>query len=262
MCRPQSLHRHPRLGPGYIVALFYFWKWCPYIFIFQGEASAVPGVARGDELATVSVGLFSFLLTWPSCSGVAAMASEQWPGHALLCQGWPLESLLVNGFKFWLPTCYCWLPTPIDWLLDREISVVLQQIWCFIIQCWVVVPLFKLVSYRLFRQSTLCRILWACHTWRPCVNLVLSQQKLPSLVAWPFFLKSAKLEAVWTCHVTPTVWWYQNVSRNRAEVEHMSKVWSESAFSSTWIWQPDFYGLNLWLVSGQTMQKNISYFWK
>ena len=152
MCRPQSLHRHPRLGPGYIgiyPALFYFWKWCPYIFIFQGEASAVPGVARGDELATVSVGLFSFLLTWPSCSGVAAMASEQWPGHALLCQGWPLESLLVNGFKFWLPTCYCWLPTPIDWLLDREISVVLQQIWCFIIQCWVVVPLFKLVSYRL-----------------------------------------------------------------------------------------------------------------
>ena len=40
-------------------------------------------------------------LSWPSCSGVAAMASEQWPGHALLCQGWPLESLLVNGFKFW-----------------------------------------------------------------------------------------------------------------------------------------------------------------
>ena len=142
----------PSLGTRlnfHLPALFYLWKWYPYISIFQGEASAVPGVARGDELATVSVGWFSFLLTWPSCSGVAAMASEQWPGHALLCQGWPLESLLVNGFKFWLPTCYCWLPTPIDWLLDREISVVLQQIWCFIIQCWVVVPLFKLVSYRL-----------------------------------------------------------------------------------------------------------------
>ena len=204
---------------------------CPYDFLekkknfvlilwFQGEASAVPGVARGDELATVIV-VYSFLVTWTwpwrkQCfTGLATMASEQWPGHALLCQGWPLESLLVNGFKFGLlPTCYCWLPTPIDWLVDREISVVLQWIWCSTIQCWVVVPLFKLVSYRLRRQSqsTLyCRILWEHAMTTLCQPSSFSVKASPS-GCLALSLISAKLEAVWSRHFPPTVWWYQNIS--------------------------------------------------
>ena len=47
-----------------------------------------------------------------------------------------------------------------------------------------------------------------------------------------FCLKSAKLEAVKTYNFIPTVWWYRNVSRNRAEVEHMSKglIWISCFF--------------------------------
>ena len=44
------------LYPGSVVPLAMFYmKNKNRIFIFQGEASAVPGVARGDELATVIV---------------------------------------------------------------------------------------------------------------------------------------------------------------------------------------------------------------
>ena len=150
MCRPQSLHRHPRLGPGLFtylnLALFLFSNGIHiYFFSILGGSKCS---ARRCQGWWACHGDFPFshwvTWSWPWCkqcfTGVAAMASEQWPGHALLCQGWPLESLLVNGFKCGLlPTCYCWLPTPIDWLVDREISIVLQWIWCSIILCWVVV---------------------------------------------------------------------------------------------------------------------------
>jgi len=198
------------------------------------------------------------------------MASEQWPGHALLCQGWPLESLLVNGFKFWLPTCYCWLPTPIDWLLDREISVVLQQIWCFIIQCWVVVPLFKLVSYWLCRWSTICYILWACHTWQPCVNLVLSQQMLPPsgcLALWHTVRNQSR--SCHKCLISEISWQlvgHAKLYQLRDDIKACLGIklmlitlsLIRSKFSSTWIWQPDICSLNLWLINGQTMQKTSS----
>ena len=69
--RLEPVHRHPRLGPG------------------GGQCCArccQGGWAR-------------------HC--VAAVASEQRPGHALLCQRWPLVSILVNLSKLGLLPCSC-----------------------------------------------------------------------------------------------------------------------------------------------------------
>ena len=225
-----------------------------FFYIIQGEASAVPGVARGDELATVIVNIFLFklYLTLLFRFGSNGLRAMTWicyfvPGVTARVTASQWVQILTSS-NLLLLSSY-WLDS---WIFGRSQLCSTTQCsagwWCiYLNQCHIVFA-GKAFFFTCHYMTTLCQ------------PSSFSAKASLSSGCLAFCLISPNLEVVWSCHFTPSVWW---ISKHLSELGRGWPHESGLIWISCYFFHQDLVATHVWPQLVAVIQcKNISYFWK